>query len=361
MYTVAGLANSNLWVFPIAIDGQGVYQVLLKHDVSSNEFGPFLVSDQWERKQDYIDRHLRSIIQKAIQLQTEGIWNRNNTKDFLSLSDNPFYNLLGINTSPIITKSISGLGGHTDRADSWCCIRLEYKDFSNNNKILWIEVNDILAFDLRKGGQNQPGIGNFTKGYFSTDWKETKAAFDKLYQKERFRAFRSTQEYKGKLGFTWYKLDGVQLFDSTFLDLDAIGVRGEKNIWNYFFKNRSITFSLEQAKQNYDKHLKAPLEELFKKNNGLQKALIATGKKILVDNDTSPTFDSYYLCVGPDGTGENMIGQLLMQLRDKYQGQGDMPRNYKLFHLLAQQQKSMNILQKHWHSVIGFFRKWLNR
>jgi ribA/ribD-fused uncharacterized protein len=51
----------------------------------------------------------------------------------------------------------------------------------------------------------------------------------------------------------------------------------------------------------------------FKYNTGCRNVLLSTGSKYLVENTTK---DVYWGC-GSDGNGKNMLGKLLMQVRDE--------------------------------------------
>ena len=51
----------------------------------------------------------------------------------------------------------------------------------------------------------------------------------------------------------------------------------------------------------------------FKQNEEIKKILLSTGDEIIVENTTN---DHYWGC-GKDGSGKNMLGKILVEVREK--------------------------------------------
>ena len=53
--------------------------------------------------------------------------------------------------------------------------------------------------------------------------------------------------------------------------------------------------------------------EKFSQNEDIKKILLSTGDEELIEN----TSDDYYWGCGTKGTGKNMLGKILMEVREK--------------------------------------------
>ena len=51
----------------------------------------------------------------------------------------------------------------------------------------------------------------------------------------------------------------------------------------------------------------------FSQNEEIKKLLLSTGKEIIIEK----TFNDYYWGCGKDGSGKNMLGIILMEVREK--------------------------------------------
>lgn len=51
----------------------------------------------------------------------------------------------------------------------------------------------------------------------------------------------------------------------------------------------------------------------FSQNEDIRKILLSTGKEIIIEN----TFNDYYWGCGKDGSGKNILGKILMEVREK--------------------------------------------
>jgi ribA/ribD-fused uncharacterized protein len=74
-------------------------------------------------------------------------------------------------------------------------------------------------------------------------------------------------------------------------------------------RSKPLRLDWEEVKDNIMR--KAVLQK-FKTNQDIQKILLSTGDEYLVENTTS----DYYWGCGTDGTGKNMLGKILVEVRE---------------------------------------------
>ncbi len=77
-------------------------------------------------------------------------------------------------------------------------------------------------------------------------------------------------------------------------------------------RNRELPLRLdwEQVK---DSIMRKAVLAKFTQNEEIKKLLLSTGKEIIIEK----TFNDYYWGCGKDGSGKNMLGIILMEVREK--------------------------------------------
>ena len=77
-------------------------------------------------------------------------------------------------------------------------------------------------------------------------------------------------------------------------------------------RNRSLTLR-EDWEQVKDEVMRKAVYAKFSQNNELKNILLKTGSEYIVEN----TSNDYYWGCGKDGSGKNMLGIILMEVREK--------------------------------------------
>lgn len=77
-------------------------------------------------------------------------------------------------------------------------------------------------------------------------------------------------------------------------------------------RNRDLPLRTDWEEVKADVMRKAVLAK-FKQNEEIKNVLLSTGKETIIEN----TSNDYYWGCGKDGSGENMLGIILMEVREK--------------------------------------------
>ncbi|WLR41721.1 NADAR domain-containing protein [Bacillus carboniphilus] len=75
-------------------------------------------------------------------------------------------------------------------------------------------------------------------------------------------------------------------------------------------RNKPLRTDWEEVK---DDVMRLAVLSKFTTNNDIQEILLSTGNKIIVEK----TSNDYYWGCGKDGSGKNMLGKILMEVRDQ--------------------------------------------
>ena len=163
-------------------------------------------------------------------------------------------------------------------------------------------------------------LRNMTSPQTSTQKNFIKKFFEPLY-------FYKAYKYGSTSGFSNFSLNTVQIENIGIFPTSEAAFQAYKNIENKEYVNKQLesktpTIAKKLGKfvnenndfgNNKDHIMENIIRLKFNQNEYIRRNLLNTGLRTIINNDVN----DFYWGVGKDGKGKNMLGKILMKIRDQ--------------------------------------------